>query len=203
MSTPLPNAHYRQAQFLTSAALLHQLPADEGLEVAFVGRSNAGKSSALNTLTGQKKLAKTSKQPGRTQCINLFTLDETRRLADLPGYGYAKVSRTISERWQNTLMAYLNERECLRGLVVVMDIRHPDKASDHEILNWAHRCELPTHVLLTKADKLAKHKQNQTQQKLSGLLASKGFETTVQCFSALKRQGLETLCERLDSWYAF
>lgn len=194
---------YHVASFLQSASKLSQLPEDTGYEVAFVGRSNAGKSSALNTLTGQNKLAKTSKQPGRTQLINLFSLDASRRIVDLPGYGYAKVAQAISERWQETLTEYLNERKCLRGLILVMDIRHIDKPIDHDILRWAHESALPAHVLLTKADKLSKHLQNQAKQKLSHALKKQGMTVDVQVFSSLKRLGVETLCEKLDSWYAW
>ena len=134
------NPLYRQAQFLTSAAALNQLPPDEGIEVAFAGRSNAGKSTVLNVLTGQRQLARTSKTPGRTQLINLFTLDEHRRLVDLPGYGFAQVPQSVKLRWQETLSQYLEQRDCLKGLILLMDSRHPLQALDLNLLDWGD-CE--------------------------------------------------------------
>ena len=144
----------QQARFLISAAKVDQCPPDEGYEVAFAGRSNAGKSSALNTLT-HASLARTSKTPGRTQLLNFFTLDEERRLVDLPGYGYAKVPIPLKQHWQRHLEAYLGSRESLVGLVLMMDIRHPLTDFDRLMLDWAQVSRLPVHVLLTKADKLA------------------------------------------------
>lgn len=195
------NHLYQQASFLTSAAKLSQCPEDTGFEVAFAGRSNAGKSSALNCLTSQKQLAKTSKLPGRTRLINFFTLDDTRRLVDLPGYGYAKVSDSIKQAWEKTLTRYLEEREALKGLVLLMDIRHPLKPLDESLLNWAISANLPTHVLLTKSDKV-------NQQTRSH--ATKAFKTqynhakdliSVQTFSALKKQGLDALYMVLNNWF--
>ncbi|RTZ76493.1 MAG: YihA family ribosome biogenesis GTP-binding protein, partial [Gammaproteobacteria bacterium] len=150
MSSPF----YRQARFLTSAARLHQCPPDEGYEVAFAGRSNAGKSSAINAICDHKGLTKVSKTPGRTQLINFFELDEQRRLVDLPGYGYAKVSVKVKKAWQENLAEYLEKRRCLKGLILLMDVRHPLKEFDLQMLEWAGHMDLPTHVLLTKADKL-------------------------------------------------
>jgi GTP-binding protein len=192
---------FSRATFLTSAAKLAQLPDDQGIEVAFVGRSNAGKSTALNVLTNQKSLAKTSKTPGRTQLINLFTLDETRRLVDLPGYGYAKVAVSIKRQWQQTLGAYLEKRTCLRGLVVVCDIRHPLKELDLNIIQWAIEGGLPCHVLLTKADKLSFSAQKSTVEKVTNALAKHADLLSVQAFSALKRTGVDVLQERLLTWY--
>ena len=126
--------HYRLATFLKSAALIKQLPHDNGYEVAFAGRSNAGKSTALNTLTIQKRLARTSKTPGRTQLINLFSLDDSRRLVDLPGYGYAEVPIKVKEEWQRTLARYLDVRTCLRGVVLLMDCRHPLQELDRNLI---------------------------------------------------------------------
>lgn len=192
---------YAQATFLKSSAKVSQLPADEGYEVAFAGRSNAGKSSALNCLTGNKHLARTSKTPGRTQLINLFIVkDEDHRLVDLPGYGYAKVAMQTKLDWQENLAHYLEVRNSLRGLVLLMDIRHPLKDSDKKLLHWAITQQLPVHVLLTKADKLSR---NQMQQ------AILGFETyckplpgvTWQPFSSLKRQGVDTLIGVLNGWF--
>src|SRR6186997_2086837 len=143
----MPENHYRRAQFLQSAALVKQMPTDLGYEIAFAGRSNAGKSSALNCLTGIRQLARTSKTPGRTQLINLFTLgDEAHRLVDLPGYGYAKVALQIKHDWQKNLAHYLEVRKSLKGLVLLMDIRHPLKDLDKMMIEWACDRELPVHI---------------------------------------------------------
>lgn len=192
---------YRDITFLKSAAELKQLPPDTGYEVAFAGRSNAGKSSALNALTGNKKMAKTSKTPGRTQLINLFTIDEERRLVDLPGYGYAKVSESIKQRWQKTLARYLEKRTCLRGLVLIMDIRHPLKDMDRHIIEWAIQAQLPIHILLSKADKLKRSPALNTLQSVSKTFSPYGDLVTVQLFSATKREGIETLTAQLNQWF--
>ena len=145
---------FESAQFLTSAQRVDQCPPDSGAEVAFVGRSNAGKSSAINRLTRNGKLARTSKTPGRTQLLNFFELDPHRRLVDLPGYGYAKVSERVKREWQAHLTSYLQERECLRGLVLLADVRLPLQEFDLNMMHWAIDAGLPVHLLLTKADKL-------------------------------------------------
>ncbi|RJG41964.1 YihA family ribosome biogenesis GTP-binding protein, partial [Streptococcus pyogenes] len=142
----MPINLYSKAVFLKSAARVNQLPEDSGYEVAFAGRSNAGKSSALNCLTHNKNLARTSKTPGRTQLINLFSLDEQRRLVDLPGYGYAKVAMEVKLEWQKNLAHYLEARQCLRGLILLMDVRHPLKDLDQILVNWALHRELPVHI---------------------------------------------------------
>lgn len=185
-----------------SAAKLSQLPADEGLEVAFAGRSNAGKSSAINRITGQKSLARTSKTPGRTQLINFFSLDEMRRLVDLPGYGYAKVSEDIKRRWQQTMEQYLANRRCLRGLVLLMDVRHPLKEIDQQLLSWCWHVGMPVHILLTKADKLKRGQAQNTLLKVRREIDSHGPEglTSVQLFSALKGTGLDEVYRVLDRW---
>jgi GTP-binding protein len=195
------NPLYRQAAFLTSAAKLSQAPADEGYEVAFAGRSNAGKSSAINTLCGQKALARTSKTPGRTQLLNFFALDGQRRIVDLPGYGYAKVSEGIKRDWQGTLADYLERRECLHGLILMMDIRHPLKDYDRQMLDWARHISLPVHVLLTKSDKLKKGPASSTLLKVRAELSRLGPGFSVQTFSALKRSGVDQAQARLDSWF--
>ncbi len=192
--------HYNHAIFLTSAAKLSQLPPDEGMEVAFAGRSNVGKSSLINALTDNKKLAKTSKTPGRTQLINLFTLDDTRRLVDLPGYGYAKVSKAMKDQWNANLSAYLEERNCLQGLVLIMDIRHPLKEFDQWMLEWCHNSQLPTHIVLNKSDKLkrgaAKTALLQVKQAL------KNFDqVSLQLFSCHTKDGFDQLQQRLDQWF--
>lgn len=195
------NPLYRQAAFLTSAAKLSQAPADEGYEVAFAGRSNAGKSSAINTLCGQKALARTSKTPGRTQLLNFFALDGQRRIVDLPGYGYAKVSEGIKRDWQGTLAEYLERRECLHGLILMMDIRHPLKDYDRQMLDWARHISLPVHVLLTKSDKLKKGPASSTLLKVRAELSRLDPGFSVQTFSALKRSGVDQAHAKLDSWF--
>ncbi len=193
---------YNQTVFLKSAAKVEQLPEDSGFEVAFAGRSNAGKSSALNCLTGIKGLARTSKTPGRTQLINLFTVgDEHHRLVDLPGYGYAKVSERIKQEWQAHLAHYLEVRACLTGLILLMDIRHPLKELDQTMIQWALTRQLPVHMLLTKADKLSKNQAQQTLLKVKQHYAPFiGSTLSVQTFSSLKRQGLDTLIEKMNDW---
>ncbi len=193
---------YSQAIFLKSAARVDQLPSDTGYEVAFAGRSNAGKSSALNCLTGIRQLARISKTPGRTQLINLFTVrDETRRLVDLPGYGYAKVPLQVKHDWQTHLAHYLDVRKSLRGLILLMDIRHPLKELDRMMINWAFDRQLPVHILLTKADKLSRGQAQSTV-----LLVRKHYELmhdllTVQAFSSLKRQGVDELIDLMNQWF--
>lgn len=194
---------YQQAKFLTSAAKINQLPDDEGFEIAFAGRSNAGKSSALNCLTTQKNLAKTSKTPGRTQLINLFEIDEQRRLVDLPGYGYAKVSQQTKQTWQKHLADYLEKRQCLVGLILLMDIRHPLKELDAYMIDWCVQRGLPVHVLLTKADKVSKSDANQAMrliQKNYDALVGHGL-LTCQPFSSTKKTGLPDLIEQLNHWF--
>lgn len=153
--TVLTNWNYQQTHFVTSAPDIRHLPADTGIEIAFAGRSNAGKSSALNTLTNQKNLARTSKTPGRTQLINLFAVAEGKRLVDLPGYGYAQVPEEMKIKWQRALGEYLEKRQCLKGLVVLMDIRHPLKDLDQQMIEWAVDSDIPVQILLTKVDKLS------------------------------------------------
>lgn len=193
---------YHGAEFLKSAAELSQLPADKGWEVAFIGRSNAGKSSAINVITGIRGLARTSSTPGLTQLINLFTLDKSRRLVDLPGYGYAKVPRTIKERWQKNIDEYLESRDCLRGLMLVMDIRHPLKDADQQLIAWAVNCEVPVHILLTKADKLTAAEARKVFKEVSSALEPFGAVLSVQIFSAMTMQGVEEARTCLDHWYS-
>lgn len=197
----MDNKPYLQAKFMLSAALLNQLTPDEGREVAFAGRSNAGKSSAMNTLTQQKRLAKTSKTPGRTQLINLFELTDTEhRLVDLPGYGYAEVPKMVKARWEQTLARYLETRQSLQGLILVMDCRHPLKSLDLTLLEWANRGELPTHILLTKSDKLSRNKANQTLMHVKKDLKQLGIRASVQLFSAPHKTGLEEAYAQLNQW---
>lgn len=194
---------YQRAVFLKSAPSLKHCPDDTGAEVAFVGRSNAGKSSSLNALTHQTGLAKVSKTPGRTQLINFFTLDETRRLVDLPGYGFAKVPIPLKEEWGKSMGVYLEKRQSLKGLVLLMDIRHPFKILDTQLLEWAVQVGRPVHVLLTKADKLPFGQQKNTLLAVQKQLATMGGDLSVQLFSSLKKQGLEELWAKLDGWMAY
>ncbi|WP_036230108.1 ribosome biogenesis GTP-binding protein YihA/YsxC [Marinobacterium jannaschii] len=202
MSINPSQLRYNSAKFNISAAKLHQCPADFGAEVAFAGRSNAGKSSAINTLTGNNKLARTSKTPGRTQLINFFDLNvEGVRLVDLPGYGFAKVPVEMKLHWQKHLGEYLEKRQCLRGVVLVMDIRHPMKEFDQMMVEWCAASQLPLHVLLTKADKLKRGPAQSTLLMLKKeLKAELGELVSVQVFSALKRQGVDQLQQKLDQW---
>lgn len=194
---------YRQTQFLKSARLPRDYPPDAGVEVAFAGRSNAGKSSALNCLADQRALARTSKTPGRTQLINFFSIDDDRRLVDLPGYGYAKVSLEIKRRWQQEMAAYLERRGSLAGLVLLMDVRHPLTDYDREMLGWCAQRDLPVHVLLTKADKLKRGPAEATRLQVRRALETLHPSATVQLFSALKRTGLEAALAHLDAWFAW
>jgi len=191
---------YSTAKFVTSAPDITRLPADEGIEVAFAGRSNAGKSSALNALTNQK-LARTSKTPGRTQLINTFELDAEKRLIDLPGYGYAKVPLEMKIKWQKSLGEYLQKRDSLKGLVVLMDIRHPLKDLDLDLIEWAVGCEIPVLALLTKADKYAQGKRKSEVLQVRKALAELGGDIKVHAFSSLKGIGLTDLAWTLDDWF--
>jgi GTP-binding protein len=192
--------NYRAARFLTSAGKLSQCPPDQGWEVAFAGRSNAGKSSAINSLTGNSKLARTSKTPGRTQLLNFFALTEAQRLVDLPGYGYAKVPEKVKREWNRQIEAYLQKRRSLRGMILLMDVRHPLQDFDRMILEWATAASMPVHILLTKADKLKKGPGQAALLKVRGELAGLAGLVSVQLFSALKHSGLDELRQVLDAW---
>nr|WP_275442898.1 ribosome biogenesis GTP-binding protein YihA/YsxC [Pseudoalteromonas sp. OOF1S-7] len=191
---------YNRAQFVTSAPDISRLPADTGIEVAFAGRSNAGKSSALNALTDQK-LARTSKTPGRTQLINTFSLDDDKRLIDLPGYGFAKVPLEMKKKWQKSLGEYLQKRQSLKGIVVLMDIRHPLKDLDMDLINWAAGSDIPVLALLTKADKLKQGKRKAEVLQVRKALAELNADITVHAFSSLKGLGLKELAWQLDDWF--
>jgi GTP-binding protein len=193
--------NYQRATFLTSAPDISALPADDGIEVAFAGRSNAGKSSALNTLTRQNSLARTSKTPGRTQLINTFGLDAHRRLIDLPGYGFAKVPLAVKEKWQKSLAEYLMKRDSLKGLVVLMDIRHPLKDLDQDLIQWAVQSELPVLILLTKSDKLGPGARKKTLLEVREASLAFMGDITVHTFSSLNKQGLTEVEQVLDLWY--
>lgn len=194
---------FQSAEFITSAPSLKQCPDDVGCEVAFAGRSNAGKSSAINTLTRNKNLARTSKTPGRTQMINFFQLGGGQRLVDLPGYGYAKVPIAMKAQWDRHMAEYLQARKSLGGLILLMDIRHPLQDYDRQMLNWAAQAGLPVHILLTKSDKLKRGPAQSTLLKVESFLREMdpGITLlTVQTFSSLKKLGLPELEAQLNHW---
>ena len=192
--------HYNATSFLISAPTLALCPLDEGWEVAFAGRSNAGKSSALNCLTSAR-LARTSKTPGRTQLINFFSLDEQRRLVDLPGYGYAKVPNAIRKDWGQHLGDYVTQRQCLAGMVIMMDIRHPLTDFDLQLIDVATSRDLPIHVLLTKADKLKRGPAANQLQAVRNELNKMTGNLSVQLFSSLKSDGTAEAWDKLDTWF--
>lgn len=192
---------FQNATFFISAHHLRDLPPASGIEVAFAGRSNAGKSSALNTLANHNRLAYVSKQPGRTQLINFFTLGNDKHLVDLPGYGYAKVPEAMRAHWQTVLSRYLSERTSLAGLVLVMDSRHPLTPLDRQMLDWFSPSGKPVHVLLTKSDKLSRNDANQTLIKVRKELNQFwGENITVQLFSSLKKLGVEEAEAVIGKW---
>lgn len=197
------NPVYHQAKFINSAPRLQDAPPDQGLEIAFAGRSNAGKSSAINALVRQTALARVSKTPGRTQLLNFFEIDAKRKLVDLPGYGYAKVPEAIKKDWGKMMETYLSQRQALAGIVLVMDIRHPLTDFDWQMIEWCQHGNLRIHIILTKADKLnfgaAKNTLLQVQKELSHL----EIGVTLQLFSALKKTGIDDIHKVLDEWFEF
>ncbi len=193
---------YHQAKFLLSCPSLKGCPEDQGYEVVFAGRSNAGKSSAINTITLQKKLAKVSRTPGRTQHLVFFELDENRRLVDLPGYGYAKVPEHIKQQWQKDMSEYFAQRQCLAGAVLVMDARRPLTKFDQMMLDWCVGANLPTQIILTKSDKLKKGAASNSLLKVKREVEQYPY-VDVQLFSSLKKQGLEVLGSRLDTFFGY
>lgn len=197
----MPNADqtidFRQARFQISSPSVAKCPADVGREVAFVGRSNAGKSTSLNTITNQKSLARTSKTPGRTQLINFFALSDDHRLVDLPGYGFAKAPIAVKKQWEKFITEYLHKRESLAGIVVAMDVRHPLKDYDMQMLKWAAGANLPAHILLTKVDKLSRGAAMATLHKVRLAIP---FSHTAQLFSGLKKTGVDEAREKLTEW---
>jgi GTP-binding protein len=189
-----------QAVFHKSAEKLSQLPDESIAEVAFSGRSNAGKSSALNALTGRRRLAHVSKTPGRTRLINFFEVEPGAYLVDLPGYGYAQVSADMKRQWARLLTGYLHQREQIRGLIVVMDVRHPMTPLDLQLLDWFTATGRPVHVLLTKADKLSRS-QNAAQLRKAQTVLRKDYPgCTVQIFSSSTKQGLEEAQRIISNW---
>ncbi|MEY4768156.1 MAG: hypothetical protein RL637_795 [Pseudomonadota bacterium] len=197
------NPVYYQAKFISSAPRLRDAPPDQGLEVAFAGRSNAGKSSAINALTRQSQLARISKTPGRTQMLNFFEIGTTQRLVDLPGYGFAKVPLAVKEKWQKMMEDYLHHRKTLCGLIAVMDARHPLMPFDQQLLLWTQARQLPLHIILTKADKLSYSAGLSTLIQVKQELSLIESPISVQLFSSLKKQGIEELHAVLDQWFQF
>lgn len=193
----------RQARFDLSAPDLARCPPESGIEIAFAGRSNAGKSSALNTLADQKSLARTSKTPGRTQLINFFSVNDGWKLVDLPGYGYAKVPEQLKQEWQKHMGEYLEKRESLVGLFLVMDVRHPLKDFDQMMLDWAVRNEMPVHILLSKSDKLNRGPAANALQAVRKAIRAMGPDLSVQLFSSHDKQGVEEAREVLARWFGY
>ncbi|MCU7938375.1 MAG: ribosome biogenesis GTP-binding protein YihA/YsxC [gamma proteobacterium symbiont of Bathyaustriella thionipta] len=196
-----PN-HYRSAEFLLSVNNWSQLPQDDAIEVAFAGRSNAGKSSAINTISDIKSLCRTSKTPGRTQMINYFSIDPERHLVDLPGYGYAKVPIKVKQHWQVLLERYLIERSSLRGVMMIMDVRRPLTEYDCLMLQWCQKADMSAHILLTKADKFKRGAAQNILLKVRRTLNTEYPGTSVQLFSALHKTGVDEAREVLDNWFA-
>jgi len=191
---------FQNAEFFISAHQLRDLPPATGIEIAFAGRSNAGKSSAINTLANHNRLAYVSKQPGRTQLINFFALGGDKYLVDLPGYGYAKVPEAMRKHWQDVLASYLSMRYSLYGLVLVMDARHPLTPLDQRMLEWFGPTGKPIHVLLTKSDKLSRSEAMKTLAAVRKELQENWGNCTVQLFSSLKKQGVEEAEKVIGAW---
>ena len=192
--------NFDKAEFLQSASKLNDAPHDTGSEVAFAGRSNSGKSSAINTLTGRNKLARTSRTPGRTQLINFFALNDTHRIVDLPGYGFAKVPLAVKKKWGVQIEKYLRYRQSLCGLVLLMDIRHPLSAQDQHIIDWAIISSMPVHILLTKSDKLKRGPAKDILLSIQRQLSSHTELVSAQTFSSLRRVGVEQLEKKIARW---
>jgi GTP-binding protein len=191
---------FRNAQFEISIAKPSGLPPPSGPEIAFAGRSNAGKSSAINTLAGHVRLAYVSKTPGRTQLINFFRLNSGALLVDLPGYGYAAVPEKIRRDWQGLIESYIKKRESLIGLVLIMDSRHPLTPLDRQMIDWFAHSGRPIHVLLTKSDKLSRGAAAAVLQEVRHALKPLGPQVTVQLFSSLKKSGVEEVEAVIGGW---
>lgn len=185
-------------RFVLGAHELTQLPPDEGREIAVAGRSNVGKSSVINTITGKAGLARTSKTPGRTRQLNCYAIDPRHRLIDLPGYGYARVPEKVRRHWGNILQAYFSRRRSLCGLFLIMDVRHPLRPYDTQMLDWCRSARLPVHIILNKADKLSRGAADRVLQSVRKELAD--GTPSVQLFSASKKAGVKEARERLAGW---
>jgi len=191
---------FRKTKFITSAPDISKLPQDLGAEIAIVGRSNSGKSSAINAICDNKNLAKTSQTPGRTRLINIFEISKERYLVDLPGYGYAKVSESIKRQWQNAMTEYLQQRKSLIGLVLTMDIRNPLKDHDRILINWSLASNLPVLILLTKADKFGVNKSREIIGEVRTMLSEYGSNFNIVAFSAVKKTGVNEVRAILNEW---
>ncbi|MBX3616421.1 ribosome biogenesis GTP-binding protein YihA/YsxC [Nitrosomonas sp.] len=192
---------FHNVSFFTSAYEERDLPPPAGVEIAFAGRSNAGKSSVINTLTNQNRLAFVSKTPGRTQHINFFQVNTGKFLVDLPGYGYAKVPASVIQHWQKVLENYLQTRQSLKGLILIMDIRHPLKTLDIRMLDWFTPRGKAVHILLTKADKLSKQQANSTLKEVNTYLGTAYSNCSVQLFSSQSALGVDTAFSVIDGWF--
>jgi GTP-binding protein len=191
---------FHEARYVASIGSLSQLPAEGPPEIAFCGRSNVGKSSAINALTGRKRLAFTSKTPGRTQTINLFDIDETMRFADLPGYGFARVPQALRAQWDRLVGGYLSGRRTLAALVVIMDARRPFTEHDERMLDWAQPLDRPVLVLLSKADKLGKRERNAALVRARDALAARRLRGEIRLFSSVTREGVDEVRALLAGW---
>ena len=192
---------FRRTTFVTSAPDISKLPNDVGAEIAIIGRSNSGKSSSINAICDQKTLAKTSRTPGRTRLINLFKVNEGKYLADLPGYGYAQVPEQMKRQWQKAMTDYLQQRKCLCGLVVTMDIRTPLRDHDRMIIDWSIAANLPCLILLTKADKFGVNKRKEMVGEVKTQLSEFGGNFTIIAFSALRKIGIDETRNVLKNWF--
>lgn len=190
------------ASFSIAAAKPAQLPPDAGAEVAFAGRSNAGKSTAINAITGRNGLARTSKTPGRTQQIVFFDLEDSRRLVDLPGYGFARAPESVRQSWARLVESYLNNRRSLRGVVLLMDVRRPFTDLDQQLVNWCASAKVPVEALLTKSDKLKRAAAGRALAEARRNAEDLYPEMEVQLFSGLRRTGVETAADRVRAWLA-
>jgi GTP-binding protein len=194
----MPDNHYRQTRFLLSAQQMEHFPPDHGGEVAFVGKSNVGKSSVINALTGHSGLARTSKTPGRTQMVNFFEVSDGTRLVDLPGYGFARVPTEVKRHWDIVINDYFNYRQSLRGLILIVDIRRELSDEDNNMLTWCLAREIPVHLLLNKADKLPFGQKKQALLQYKRQLGDRAV--SVQLFSATHREGMDELLMYLNKW---
>jgi GTP-binding protein len=192
------NSVYHQAKFINSSPHLKDTPPDQGREVAFAGRSNAGKSSAINALTRQNALARVSKTPGRTQMLNFFEINAGQRFVDLPGYGYAKVPVAVKKKWHELMEIYLTKRKSLCAIILVMDVRNPLTEFDWRMVEWCRHTGLPLHILLTKADKLTYGAAKSILLQVQKELKDSNFPLTIQLFSALKKTGIDEVHQALD-----
>ncbi len=192
---------FRKTKFVTSAPDISKLPEDLGAEIAIIGRSNSGKSSSINAICDQKNLAKTSRTPGRTRLINLFTVADKKYLVDLPGYGYAQVPENMKRQWQKSMTDYLQQRKSLCGIVVTMDIRTPLRDHDRMIIDWSIASNLPALILLTKADKFGINKRKEMVGEVRTALSEFGGNFKIIAFSALKKIGIDETREVLKNWF--